>query len=331
MKLGWAIEIAGTGAGIPVPIVSNDDFVQRLDTSDEWIVQRTGIRQRRFAPPEQSTLGLATDAARAALAAAGLGPEQVDLILCATITPEHILPSTACELQQALGCPPRIPAFDLVAACSGFVYGLVTAAQHVVTGLARNVLLVGVECLSRITDLEDRATAVLFGDGAGAALVRASREARRQLLAAELGADGWRARYIWVPAGGAREPASLRSVNERLHFMRMRGRKVYKFAVTKFEEIVRTTLADAGLSIEDLTLLVPHQSNLRIIESACRKLGLPEEKVVINIDRYGNTSAASVPVALHEAWQAGRIGPGDHVMLLAIGAGLTWATALLRV
>ena len=331
MKLAWAVEIAGTGASVPEQVVTNDDFARRLDTSDEWIVQRTGIRERRIAGPNESTLRLATEAGRGALASAGVTPDQIDLIICATITPEHIHPATACELQHALGCHPVVPSFDLQAACSGFIYGVITAAQYVITGMAHNALVVGVECLTRITDMEDRSTAVLFGDGAGAAIVRASRDPQRSLLAGRLGTDGSRAMLIWVPAGGSREPASARTVNERLHYMRMRGREVYKFAVTKMESIIAGTVADAGLTIDDLALVVPHQSNLRIINSACRKLGLPEEKVVINIERYGNTSAASVPVALHEAWEEGRIKPGDYVMLVAIGGGLTWATALLRV
>jgi len=265
------------------------------------------------------------------LAKAGVKPDQIDMIICATITPEHILPATSCELQHALGCDPVVPAFDLQAACSGFVYGVITAAQYIITGMVHNALVVGVECLTRITDMEDRSTAVLFGDGAGAAIVRASHDPQRSLLAGRLGTDGSRAMLIWVPAGGSREPASARTVNERLHYMRMKGREVYKFAVTKMEEIIAGTVADAGLTVDDLALVVPHQSNLRIINSACRKLGVPDEKVVINIERYGNTSAASVPVALHEAWEGGRIKPGDHVMLVAIGGGLTWATALLRV
>jgi 3-oxoacyl-[acyl-carrier-protein] synthase-3 len=331
MKLAWAVEIAGTGASVPEQVVTNDDFARRLDTSDEWIVQRTGIRERRIVAPNESTLTLATEASRGALAKAGVKPDQIDMIICATITPEHILPATACELQHALGCDPVVPAFDLQAACSGFVYGVITASQYVMTGMVHNALVVGVECLTRITDMEDRSTAVLFGDGAGAAIVRASRDPQRSLLAGCLGTDGSRAMLIWVPAGGSREPASARTVNERLHYMRMKGREVYKFAVTKMEEIIAQTVADAGLTVDDLALVVPHQSNLRIINSACRKLGVPDERVVINIERYGNTSAASVPVALHEAWEEGRIKRGDHVMLVAIGGGLTWATALLRV
>lgn len=330
MKLNWPVEIAGTGASMPAQVVTNEAFTQRLETTDEWIVQRTGIHERRIAPPEEATLKYATEASRAALAEAGVSPAELDLIVCATITPEHILPSTACELQNALGCR-WIPAFDLSAACSGFVYGIVTAAQYIVNGLAKNVLLVGAECLSRITDMEDRTSCILFGDGAAAAVLRPASDPSRGVLAARMGADGGRAQLIWVPGGGAREPASVRTVSERLHFMRMKGREVYKFAVTQMQELIHETLSDAGVSLDDVALLVPHQSNLRIIESACEKLGLPESKVVVNIQRYGNTSAASVPIALHEARQAGRVKKGDLVLMVAFGAGLTWASALMRV
>lgn len=329
MKLGWPIEIAGMGCAVPAAIVSNHDFVAKLDTSDEWIVQRTGIRTRRFAGPGESTLSLAADAARQAMAEAGVTAAEIDLIVCATVSPEHPLPSTACELQAELKCG-WIPSFDIVAACSGFVYGLTTAAQFIVTGLHKTVLVVGAETLSRITDLEDRNTAVLFGDGAGAAVLRRASGPARGFLSGRLGSDGQRAQAIWIPGGGSAEPASTRTVNERLHFMRMKGKEIYKFAVTTMQEIVRDTLADAGEPLEKLALLVPHQSNLRIIESACERLGLPLERVMINIDKYGNTSAASIPVALCEARREGRAKPGDLVMLVAFGAGLTWGSLLLR-
>jgi len=329
MKLGWAIEIAGTGLCVPQRAVSNAEFARRLDTSDEWIVQRTGIRERRVAGPEESTLDFALPASRQALAEAGLAPEDLDLIICATITPDHPLPSTACLLQAALGCR-RIPAFDMAAACSGYVWGLVTAGQHIVTGMARNVLLVGAETLTRITDMEDRSTAVLFGDGAGAAVIRPAGDLRRGLLAARLGADGGRSMLIHVPAGGARHPASPDTLAQRSHYMKMQGREVYKFAVTQMDEIIRATAAEAGVPVAEIALIVPHQSNLRIIESACQRAGVPLERVVVNIDRYGNTSAASVGLALHEARTQGRIRPGDLVMLVAFGAGLTWGSALWR-
>jgi len=329
MKLGWAVEIAGTGAYLPERVVTNEELSRTVDTSDEWIRQRTGIRERRFADPGKSSLYMATSAAQAALLDAGVAPEQVDLILCATITPEHILPSTACELQAALGCG-WVPAYDMSAACSGYVWGFINACQYVEVGTAQTALLVGVETLTAITDMQDRATCVLFGDGAGAVVLRKSTSPQRRILAARLGADGGRGKLIWVPAGGAAEPASARTVNERLHYMRMHGREVYKFAVTQMCQIMSETAEDAGVSLADVALVIPHQSNLRIIESACEKAHVPLERVLINIDRYGNTSSASVGIGLDEARRTGRVRPGDLVMLVAFGAGLTWGSVLLR-
>ncbi len=330
MTLRWPIEIVGTGASMPEQVVTNDDLCRRLQTSNDWIVQRTGIYERRIAGPDESTLKFAVGAGRQALERAGVAPGDVDLIICATITPEHPLPATAVQVQHALGCR-SVAAFDLVAACSGFVWSLITAAQYVCSGMARNALVIGADCMTRMADMDDRATAVLFGDGAGAAVVRRATAPDRGIIAARMGADGSRADLIWVPAGGSKEPASLRTVNERLHFMRMKGREVYKFAVTQFQTLLNDTLEEARLQPSDIAFLVPHQSNLRIIESAVEKLGLPPEKVIININRYGNTSAASVPIALHEVVSAGRIKPGDIVMLVAFGAGLTWGSVVLRV
>lgn len=330
MTLRWPIEIVGTGASMPEQVVTNDDLCRRLETSNDWIVQRTGIHERRIAAPDESTLKFATAAGRQALERGGVAPADVDLIICATITPEHPLPATAVQVQHALGCR-SVAAFDLVAACSGFVWSLITAAQYVCSGMARNALVIGADCMTRMADMDDRATAVLFGDGAGAAVVRRATAPDRGIIAARMGADGSRADLIWVPAGGSKEPASLRTVNERLHFMRMKGREVYKFAVTQFQTLLNETLEEARLQPTDIAFLVPHQSNLRIIESAVEKLGLPPEKVIININRYGNTSAASVPIALHEVVSAGRIKSGDVVMLVAFGAGLTWGSVVLRV
>lgn len=330
MRLAWPIEIAGTGTCLPARVVANDELARQVDTSNEWIVQRTGIHERRMAAPGETTLTMAVGASQAALADAQLTPRDLDLIVVATITPEHQLPATACELQAELGCG-WIPAFDVAAACSGFVWAFISAAQYLINGLAGTVLVVGSECLSHIVDMQDRATCILFGDAAGAAVLRRSQDGDRGVLAVRMGADGQRGRLIYIPAGGSREPATLRTVNERLHYMRMQGREVYRFAVTQMQEVVRDTCADAGIGVDDLALLIPHQSNLRIIELACQKAGISLEKVAVNIDRYGNTSAASVAVALHEARQQGRIKPGDLVMLAAFGAGLTWGSVLLRV
>jgi len=330
MKLAWPVEIVGTGVCIPDRVVSNEEISALVDTSNDWIVQRTGIHERRWAADGQATLALASGASRIALADAGVTPEQIDLILVATITPEHQLPSTACLLQAELGCG-WVPAYDIAAACSGFVWTLLSAAQHVLSGMAETVLVVGAECLTTITDMNDRATCILFGDAAGAAVVRRGQDARRGVLASRWGADGDRGRLIIIPAGGAQHPASHQTVDERLHYMKMKGREVYKFAVKQMHEIIRDTCNDAGISVDDLALVIPHQSNLRIIESAAQRVGLPMEKVFININRYGNTSSASVAVALHEARTAGRFKAGDLVMLVAFGAGLTWGSMLLRV
>ncbi len=330
MKLAWPIELVSTGVCLPDRVVLNDHLAETVDTSDEWIVQRTGISQRRWSAEGQSTLALATDASREALKAADATPQDLDAIVVATITPEHPLPATATLLQAELGCG-WIPAYDMAAACSGFVWALLNACQHVVCGMAERVLVVGAECLTTITDMQDRATCILFGDAAGAVVLRKTDDPDKGILAARWGADGDRGRLIMIPAGGSKHPASHTTIDERMHYMKMAGREVYKFAVTQMEEVIRETCADAGVSIDDVKLIVPHQSNLRIIESACKRAGLSMERVLVNIDRYGNTSAASVPVALHEALQSGRCAPGDLVLLVAFGAGLTWGSALLRI
>jgi 3-oxoacyl-[acyl-carrier-protein] synthase-3 len=330
MKVKWAVEIAGTGAYVPTRVVTNDDFAARLDTSDEWIVQRTGIRERRIVEPGQGTLDLSVHASRQALAEAGLKPDDIDLIVLATATPEHPLPSTSCELQAALGCG-WVPAFDIAAACSGYVYAMVNAAHFIDSGMATRALILGSETLTSITDMEDRGTAILFGDAAGAAVLQPSTDPNKGILAARLGADGARAKAVWVPGGGSAEPASIKTVNERLHYMKMKGREIYKFAVNMMHSLVKETAEEAGVSLDDLALVIPHQSNLRIIESAVGRLGIPMEKVSINIDRFGNTSAASIGVAFHEARQTGQIKSGDLVMFVAFGAGLTWGSALLRI
>ena len=330
MKVDWPVEIAGTGMSVPENVVTNHDFARRLDTNDEWIVQRTGIRERRIATADQTTITFGAAAGKAALADAGLNPADIDLLICNTITPEHTLPTTSCELQAAIGLR-HVPAFDQVSACTGFVWGVVTAANYIVGGTIDRALVIGVEVMSRITDMDDRGTAILFGDAAGAAVVRRATKPGREILAVRMGADGGQGMAIWIPAGGVKEPASVRTVNERLHYVRMNGREVYKFAVSKMQQLVEETLSDAGVKLADIALVVPHQSNQRIIESACEKLHIPAGKVVINIDRYGNTSAASVPIALHEARGAGRIKSGDLVLIVAFGAGLTWGSILLRV
>lgn len=321
--------IRGMGHALPSRIMTNADFEKTLDTSDEWIRTRSGIRERRIAGPGENTLTLATGAARAAIADAGLTPADVDLIVLATCTPAYQIPSTACFVQAELGCRP-IPAFDVSAACSGFVYAMITATSLMTTGGYGNVLVIGAETMSAMTDFEDRGTCVLLGDGAGAALISPADNPVSGIYDHLLGADGTGARMIWMPAGGSAEPASVRTVSERLHFMKMRGREVYKFAVTKMIEVIEGAMQRGGLTIDDVAMVIPHQSNLRIIESAAEKLAIPAEKVAVNIDKYGNTSAASIPLAMEEAWRAGRIRRGDWIIIAGFGAGLTWGTALIR-
>ena len=324
--------IRGMGASVPDHVLDNDFFSAYLDTSAEWILPRTGIRERRRVADDESTLTLALEASQRALASAGMSAEELDLIVVCTVTPETPLPSTACWLQHELGVSGRggIAAFDLVAACSGFVYGVVTAAMMMEVGPYENVLVVGVESLTRITDYQDRATAILFGDGAGAAVISRSPDPQRGIIHWELGADGSKARAVWIPAGGSRDPASIRTVNERLHYMRMNGRELFKFAVLKMQELIDNTLKKTGIKANEIKLVIPHQSNRRIMESARERAGLAPEQMAINIDRYGNTSAASIPLALEEAWRAGTVGPGDLVLLVAFGGGVTWGSALMR-
>lgn len=321
--------IRGTGSACPERVMTNADFEKILETSDEWIRTRTGISERRICGPNENTLTLAKAAAQRALADAGLTAADLDLIVVATCTPAMPIPSTGCLLQHELGCR-HIPAFDVSAACSGFVYAMATASGFLNTGNYRNILVIGAETMSAVTDFEDRGTCILLGDGAGAAIISPADNDTGGLYDTCLGADGSGGQMIWVPAGGSREPASLKTVNERLHFLKMKGREVYKFAVTKMQEVIEAALARGGLSANDLALVIPHQSNLRIIESAAEKLGLPPHKVAVNIDRYGNTSAASIPLALDEARRKGRIKSGDWIILAGFGAGLTWGSLLIR-
>lgn len=321
--------IRGLGSAQPERVMTNADFEKTLDTSDEWIRTRTGIRERRIAGKDEDTLTMAVTASRQALAGAGLTPRELDLIVVATCTPAFPIPATACFLQHELGCR-HIGAFDVQAACSGFVYALVCGAYLMGSGRYQNVLVVASEKMSAVTDFEDRSTCVLMGDGAGAAVVGVADNGVSGFYEHCLGADGSGARFIWVPAGGSREPATRKTVDERLHYLKMKGREVYKFAVVKMQEVIADTVARAGISLDDLALVIPHQSNLRIIESAGQKLGISPQRLAVNIDRYGNTSAASIPMALDEAYRTGRVQPGDWVLLAGFGGGLTWATALIR-
>jgi 3-oxoacyl-[acyl-carrier-protein] synthase-3 len=325
--------IAGTGSAVPARRLTNDDLSNMVETSDDWITQRTGIRERRIAGDDESTAVLGTEAARRALEAAGLLPGEIDLIVCATITPEMVTPATACFIAARLGLT-QTPAFDLSAACSGFVYALDTAGAFIASGRYRNVLVVGAETISRITDYKDRGSCILFGDGAGAVVLRASDESNpgpkpRGLLSASLHADGngWELIYC---KPGSRHPVSAPLVEAGDQYLKLKGREVFKFAVTKFVEMVEVGIEKAGLSLADVKLIIPHQSNLRIIEAAMEKLGLPVERAMVNIDRYGNTSAASIAIALDEAVRTGKLTTGDVAVMVGIGGGLTWSSAVVR-
>lgn len=319
--------ITGTGSYAPSRIMTNADLERMVATSDEWIRERTGIRERHIAASGEACSDLAVQAGRRALEAAGLAASDLDMILVATCTGDYPLPATACLVQHRLGAT-KAAACDLSAACCGFVYALSVADAYVRTGM-RHVLVIGSEVMSAITDWTDRNTCILFGDGAGAAVVSAS-EGERGILSTHLRSDGSLCELIAVPGGGSRIPSSEKVVAERTNFIKMKGNETFKVAVRTLEEIARETLAANRLTVEDLDLYVPHQANVRILKGVMERLGLPLEKVMLNLERYGNTSAASIPIALDEAVRAGRVQDGSLIMLGAFGAGLTWASALIR-
>nr|WP_160036509.1 beta-ketoacyl-ACP synthase III [Paenibacillus sp. An7] len=321
------VGVIGTGKYVPERILTNQDMEKMMDTNDEWIVSRTGIRERHIAAPEQATSDLAFEAAKAAAASAGIKHEDIELIIVATVTPDSAFPSTACILQDKLGAK-GAAAFDLSAACSGFVYGLATATSLIQTGMYNNALVIGADCLSRITDYTDRNTSVLFGDGAGAVILGEVPEGRG-FKSFDLGAEGAGGPLLNLQAGGSRLPASEETVANKQHYIYMNGREVFKFAVRVMGTATIDVLAKAGLGKEDVDLFIPHQANIRIIQSAMQRLELPEEKVVINVDKYANTSAASIPLALVEAAEEGRMKPGDKVLMVGFGGGLTWGASVL--
>jgi 3-oxoacyl-[acyl-carrier-protein] synthase-3 len=322
-------EVASVGVALPPNVVTNDDLSRVLDTSDQWIVERTGIRERRIAGPEQSVAMLSQEASRRALAAAGVGAEELDAIVLATASPDRLMPSTACDLQALLGAE-RAAAFDIGAACPGYIFALTVAEGLVASGQSETVLVVGAEKLSTITDFQDRSTAILFGDGAGASVVRRSSRPGRGILSSFIRSDGRLAPLLLRPGGGSADPISEKVVCERSHYMKMAGREVFKAAVRAMADACDEALRRAGVTAEQVDLLVPHQANLRIIEATAKHSGLPMSKVMVNLDRYGNTSSASIPLALEQALAEGRIGPGSVVLLVAFGAGFTWGSAVIR-
>ncbi len=321
------IGIIGTGKYVPEKILTNADLEKMVETNDEWIVSRTGIRERHIAAPEQATSDLAYEAALKALESAGMDAAELDLIVVATITPDTFFPSTACILQDKLGAK-NAAAFDLSAACSGFVYSLASATSMLQMGLYKNALVIGADTLSRITDYTDRNTCVLFGDGAGAVIIGEVGEGRG-FKSFDLGAEGSGGELLTMPAGGSRLPASAETLSNNQHYIRMGGREVFKFAVRVMGSATDEVLRKAGMTKDDIDILIPHQANIRIIQSAMNRLELSEDRVMINVDRYANTSAASIPLALVEAVEQGRIKEGDRVVMVGFGGGLTWGASVL--
>ena len=324
----FAAGIIGIGCYLPEKKLTNQDLEKMVDTSDAWITERTGIKTRHIAAPDQATSDLAYEAAVRALADADTKPEELDLIIVATESPDYKYPSTACLLQARLGAK-NAAGFDLSAGCSGFVYGLGIGSQSIVSGLYKKILLVGAETLSRITDWTDRNTCVLFGDGAGAAVLGRVEEGYG-VLSLDLGADGSGGSHLIQPAGGSRKPTTHETVDAHEHLIHMDGQDVFKFAARRMPYACRKVLQKAGMTIDDVALLVPHQANLRIIDNAIDRLKIDRDRVWINIDKHGNMSAACVPVCLTEAQEAGRLKKGDNVIMVAFGAGLTWAGALVK-
>lgn len=322
-------EVASIGVAVPPGILTNADLTRMLDTSDEWIVARTGIRERHIAGPQQTVALLAREAGERALAGAGVAATEIDAIVLATATPDRLMPSTACDLQALIGAE-NAAAFDIGAACPGYVYALTVAEGLIASGQSEIVLVVGAEKLSTITDFQDRSTAILFGDGAGASVVRRSTRPGRGILSTFIKSDGRLAPLLYRPGGGAVEPISEKVVCERSHYMKMAGREVFKAAVLAMADACDEALRRAGITADQLDLLVPHQANLRIIEATAKHAGLPMSKVMVNVDQYGNTSSASIPLALDQAIFEGRVGPGSVVLLVAFGAGFTWGSAVIR-
>jgi 3-oxoacyl-[acyl-carrier-protein] synthase III len=323
-------EMASVGVAVPPAVLTNADLSRMLETSDEWIVERTGIRERHIATPDQSVAMLSREASEKALSRAGLTAADLDTIVLATATPDRLLPSTACDLQALLGAD-KASAFDISAACPGFVFATGVAEGLIASGQSEIVLVVGAEKLSTITDFQDRSTAILFGDGAGAAIVRrATGDNGRGILSVFLKSDGKLAPLLYRPGGGAVDPISEKVVCERSHYMKMAGREVFKAAVLAMAEACDVALQRAGVSADEVDLLIPHQANVRIIEATAKHAGMPMDKVMVNVDRYGNTSSASIPLALDQAITEGRVKAGSVILLVAFGAGFTWGSAVIR-
>jgi 3-oxoacyl-[acyl-carrier-protein] synthase III len=324
---GVAVSITGLGCHVPERVVTNDELSTLMDTNDEWIRERTGIRERRIAAPEEALSDLCLPAAQQALEEAGVKGSELDLIIVATVTPDMAFPSTGAILADQLGAHDAA-AYDLSAGCTGFMYALAQAYGMLAGGLVLRALVVGGDVLSKIMDWSDRRTAVLFGDGAGAVVLE--RVGTGGFLGFELGADGSGGPQLYLPGGGSRTPASSESIAERLHFVKMNGREVFKFATRVLVSSAEAVLAECGRTVDDVDVYVPHQANVRIIEHARKKLGIPEERVVIDVDRYGNTSSGSIPLALMDAKDDGLLAAGKLVLMTGMGAGLTWGSGLIE-
>ena len=322
------VEIVSTGRFLPEHVVTNRDMESIVETTDEWIFERTGIRERRIAPPEMTAADMGTAAARVALERAGLEPADVDVLIVSTATPDRLLPATACDIQALIGATKAV-AFDVIGACTGFLYGLTVAEGYISTGRGEIALVIATEKLSAIVDWEDRATCVLFGDGAGAAVLRSS-EGERGILGTHHQSDGTLADLLYRPAGGAAIPMDEEVLRNRTHLLRMSGREIFKHAVRAMADSSGKALERSGWELEDVDLVFPHQANIRIIEATARYAGLPMEKVFVNVDRYGNMSSATIPVAMDEAIEEGRLHPGMNLLLVAFGAGLTWGAMTVR-
>lgn len=321
------VKIIGTGSSVPEAVLSNSDLEKMVDTSDEWITSRTGIKERRIADKDTASSDIAYEAAEKALEAASVNPSDLDVIIVGTITPDFIFPSTGCVVQSLLGAK-KAYAFDLMAGCSGFLYTLHVAQGIIKSGAAEKILVIGVDTLSKVTDFEDRSTCILFGDGAGAAVLTASDEPG--ILSSILNSDGRDWDLLYVPAGGSRTPIGEEVLKTRDQYIKMKGNDVFKVAVKSMESATINAIKEAGLAPEDIDLFVPHQANQRILEAVRKRLNFPEEKVFVNLDRYGNTSGASVPLALDEAIRQGKVKEGNLVLFAAFGAGFTWGASVVR-
>ena len=321
--------ITGTGRAVPEKVLTNADLERIVDTTDEWITTRTGIKERRIARDDESLTSFAFPAADRALEAAGVDGSEIDLVLCATVCPDKPFPATACLIQEHIGAP-KAPAFDLSAACTGFLYGLGVASQFIATGWANKALVVGGEVLSKIVDWEDRATCVLFGDGAGAVVLEATDEPDRGILSVAMHADGSYGDLIQKPGGGSLHPTTVETLAQGLDFIKMKGNETFKVAVRSLAEVSEQALAGCGKTAEDVDWFIPHQANRRIIDAVGQRLAIREGRTVVNIERYGNTSAASVPIALDELERSGDLKEGDLLLMSAFGSGLTWGSAAVR-